>query len=271
MNSLQVSPDWLRKLRASASQPPLRPRLPLWAGEALIGSVEPEFLSQIGLQRNEYLRKQLSKEERSGVAGWAILGDVTSILNHLAAVMRDAGLAGAWRDEQLAVLDQGGHRIGTVERAAVRPLGITTCAVHLVGHTPAGSCWVQQRALNKSVDPGLWDTLMGGMISAAETVETALQRETWEEAGLRLDELQAVQHGGRLTTRRPSADGGSTGYVVEQIDWYRCIVPAGLTPVNQDGEVEQFALLPPDELLRRLQGDGFTIDAALILVQALGL
>jgi len=27
--------------------------------------------------------------------------------------------------------------------------------------------WVQQRALDKANDPGLWDTLMGGMVSAA--------------------------------------------------------------------------------------------------------
>ena len=72
--------------------------------------------------------------------------------------------------------------IGQVERGAVRPLGIATQAVHLVGHAADGRIWVQQRALNKANDPGLWDTLMGGMVSAADTVATALVRETWEEA-----------------------------------------------------------------------------------------
>ena len=33
------------------------------------------------------------------------------------------------------------------------------------------------------------------------------------------------------------------GYVVEYIDWYRCVVPEGVVPVNQDGEVAQFRLM----------------------------
>jgi len=266
-----VNPAWLRQLHASASQAPRRLRQPFWANASLIGTVEVDFLSQIKLQPHDCLRKKLLKEERAGVVGWAIHGDVTTTLNRLAVAMRGAGLAGAWRDEQLAVLDEAGRRIGSIERAAVRPLGIATQAVHLVGQTPGGSCWVQQRAFNKSVDPGLWDTLMGGMISAEETLATALQRETWEEAGLHISDLKDLRPGGRLSTGRPSDDGGGTGYVVEQIDWYGCTVPDGLTPVNQDGEVERFALLPQDELLSRLQNDEFTIDAALIFAQLLGL
>ncbi len=125
------------------------------------------------------------------------MGDVTTSLNKIAVALHEAGLAGAWRDEQLAVPDQFGHRKGTVERAAVRPLGITTLAVHLVGQSPDGRFWVQQRAFDKSNDPGLWDTLMGGMVSAADTVETALVRETWEEAGLHTAALQAMRYGGQ--------------------------------------------------------------------------
>ena len=72
-----------------------------------------------------------------------------------------------------------------MERAVVRPLGITTFAVHLLA-SPDGRHWVQQRSLTKPNDPGLWDTLMGGMIPASDSMAQALERETWEEAGLRL-------------------------------------------------------------------------------------
>ena len=51
------------------------------------------------------------------------------------------------------MLDESSQRVGTIERAAVWPLGITTHAVHLVGQTPARDVWVQQRAFNKSNDP----------------------------------------------------------------------------------------------------------------------
>lgn len=267
----RVNPDWLQRLHASAIRSPRLPRQPLWAGESVIGSVEVDFLSQIGLQPRNYLREQLSKEERSGVAGWHVLGDATATLNKLAYALRDAGLAGAWRDEQLAVTDDSGQRVGTIERAAVRPLGITTHAVHLAAQTAGGRHWVQQRAFNKSNDPGLWDTLMGGMISAVDTLETALQRETWEEAGLRIAELEGLRHGGRLTTKRPAADGNGAGYVVEHIDWYCCTLPDGLVPLNQDGEVAQFALMDGPELITAMQHGEFTLEAALILTDVMKL
>lgn len=262
-------PAWLRALRDSASVPPLRPRVPLWAGQSVIGSVESGFLSKIALQSVLNGRHQLLKEEQPRALGWRLMGDVTVGLNQLARILHDAGLAGAWRDEQLAVHDQFDHLKGTVERAAVRPLGIATVSVHLVGQAPDGRFWVQQRALSKSTDPGLWDTLAGGMVAAADTVVTGLARETWEEAGLQVAELQNQSYGGRLATRRPSTEGHGVGYMVEDIEWYRCTVPQHLLPENRDGEVERFALLDKAALLERLQQGDFTIEAALVLVAAM--
>ena len=271
MSHLSINDNWLHELRASAAQPPSPTRQPLWAGASLIGSVEADFLSQIDLSRLFNGREQLLKEERFGVVGWCLHGDTTTGLNQLAAAMRAAGLAGVWRSEQLAVLDETGQRVGTIERAAVRPLGITTLAVHLVGQTPDGHFWVEQRAFDKANDPGLWDTLMGGMVSANDTTETALQRETWEEAGLYIDELHHLSWGGRLSVSHPCSDGNGAGYVQEHIDWYRCTVPDGLTPENQDGEVEQFCLMESEQLLQAMQRGEFTLEATLIFAEIMNL
>ena len=83
----------------------------------------------------------------------------------IALAMRDLGFTHVWRNEQLPVYDVRGHQLGSIERAAVRTLGLRTRAVHLVGETSDGHFWLQQRALNKANDPGQWDTLMGGLIS----------------------------------------------------------------------------------------------------------
>ena len=263
--------EWLAGLRAGATVAPLRPRVPLWAGQSVIGSVEADFLHQKCLQPFINGPHQLLKEEHPRELGWRLMGDVSVSLNKLAKLLHDAGLAGAWRNEQLAVHDQFDHFKGTVERAAVRPLGIATTAVHLVGQAPDGRFWCQQRSFRKSNDPGLWDTLMGGMVSSADTVESALARETWEEAGLKVADLQPLRYGGRLTTRRPAADGNGSGYVIEDIDWYRCTVPEGLQPENRDGEVEQFVLMDTQQMLRKMEQGGFTTEAALILADALQL
>jgi hypothetical protein len=58
--------------------------------------------------------------------------------------------------------------------------------------------------------------------------------------------------------------------VIERVDWYRCTLPDGVQPLNQDGEVAQFALLEVPDLIERLQRDEFTTEAALILECALG-
>ncbi|RZJ26633.1 MAG: NUDIX domain-containing protein [Haliea sp.] len=259
-----LDPHWLAALRAGGQLVPARPRLPLLAGDTVIGSVEPDFLSQISLQPTSDGREQLSITEHEGAPAWRLSGEPTAALAALALALREAGRAHAWRDEQLAVTDVQGRRIGTVERAVVRVLGITTAAVHLVGQAEDGRFWIQQRSFSKSNDPGMWDTLMGGMISGADTLETALERETWEEAGLRLHQLRGIVRGGHVDIRRPCDDGHGAGYVIERIDWYHGTVPDGVVPVNQDGEVERFVLMDKSEMLEKMHAGEFTSEAALI-------
>ena len=262
--------DWLKTLVAEANQSPALARVPFYVQNMKIGSVEPIFMRHLALQPNQIGRKQLLKEEQSG---WHLMlgeSDVTSALNQLAGVLQDAGLAGAWRNELLAVRDEAGVQIGTIERGAVRSFGIATLAVHLVGQTQDGRFWVQQRALNKPNDPGKWDTLMGGMVSAGDTVETALARETWEEAGLHIAELQNLRYGGRQSNCRPSSNGAA-GYMQEFIEWYVATVPDGLTPINQDGEVAQFVLMDEAQLLAAMQRGEFTLEAALMMAATINL
>ena len=196
---------------------------------------------------------------------------VTPALNLLAQALRAQGQCGPWRDEQLAVCNAHGERLGTIERGAVRVLGIATRAVHLVGRAPDGRIWVQQRSKTKPNNPGMWDTLMGGMVSAADNLQQALERETWEEAGLRLPELLGSEHGGQVDFSRPSREGGGVGYMVERIDWFRCTVPEGLEPRNQDGEVERFELWSPAQVRECIAAGGFTLEAALVLSACCGL
>jgi 8-oxo-dGTP pyrophosphatase MutT (NUDIX family) len=142
----------------------------------------------------------------------------------------------------------------------VRALGIPSFAAHLVGSAADGKVWVQQRAFDKATDPGAWDTLVGGLIGAGETTLGALERETMEEAGLVLARLDGLVHAGRVAVRRPVAEG----YMVEDIEVFHAVVPSGVAPVNQDGEVERFECLDLDALHARLAGGAFTLEAALV-------
>jgi isopentenyldiphosphate isomerase len=146
-------------------------------------------------------------------------------------------------------------------------LGISTHGVHLHGYTADNRIWTQQRAFDKKTHPGLWDTLMDGMVSAGNSMARALERETIEEAGLRLEQVKHLQQVGSFTMRLPNAHDCGLEYVVERIDWYECLVPDDVIPVNTDGEVQQFNLVSQEELCQMLLGGLFTTEAAMILGQ----
>lgn len=272
---LRLPQAWRAALRARAEQPPAGPRVPLALvpeGESTpvqVGSVAPALIEALAgdLRRDGCLRPWRA-DATDAAGGWLIEGAPDAGLQWLAHALRARGLCGPWRDELLAVHDAQGQRVAVVERGAVRPLGITTQAVHLVGRSPDGRHWVQQRARNKANDPGKLDTLMGGMVSAADTVKQALARETQEEAGLALSSLAALRHGGRITIQRPSSAAEGLGWMHEHIDWFECEVPDGVQPCNQDGEVEAFHLLDLPGLQAHLLDDAFTLEAALVISAA---
>ena len=98
-----------------------------------------------------------------------------------------------------------------------------------------------------------------------------MQRETWEEAGLEVAALTQVVHGGHVDFSRPSREGGGVGFMRERIDWFSAQVPEGQVPHNQDGEVDEFALLPIPLLCERVAQGHFTREAGLVSGGFLGL
>lgn len=244
---------WIATQRARADRPPMLPRSRLTFGtDICIGSIEPSLAIRM---QSDGLPLRPTDD------AWLIDAPAAPSLEAIARWLDTHRLASRWRNELLSVTDDAGNAIAAIERAAVRPLGITTHAVHLIAHAPNGDAWVQQRALDKATDPGLWDTTMGGLVSAGESIRQTLARETWEEAGLRIEALRDVSQRGRFTVRRPV----DNGYMVEHIHVFGATVPAGLAPLNQDGEVAAFECVPRDVLRQRLLAGRFTLEAGLIL------
>lgn len=56
--------------------------------------------------------------------------------------------------------------------------------VHLHIFNEAGELYLQKRSMDKDIQPGKWDTAVGGHIDYGETVEEALRREVREEVGI---------------------------------------------------------------------------------------
>lgn len=57
-------------------------------------------------------------------------------------------------------------------------------AVHVLVFNPAGELLLQQRSLRKDIQPGKWDTSVGGHLEVGESYLAAAHREMAEELGL---------------------------------------------------------------------------------------
>jgi isopentenyldiphosphate isomerase len=199
-------------------------------------------------------------------AGLAPGAELDALLAGVAQVLRDADCLRGWRNELLDVADGDGKRLGQIERAAARPLGILTRAVHLNAWTPDGRLWVARRALSKATDPGMWDTLVGGLVASGEDLDLALTRECDEEAGLSpqdiagRDPLRTIL---RMHRRLPE------GYQVEDLLVSRCVLPAGVVPQNRDGEVMEIATVSAQQALAMVAAGEVTLEAALVIIDGI--
>ena len=90
------------------------------------------------------------------------------------------------QNEMLTLVDETGIVTGTALRGLCHD-GITK-PLHLVVHLHVfnrnGELYLQKRPDWKDIQPGKWDTAVGGHVDAGEAVLVALRREAREELGL---------------------------------------------------------------------------------------
>ncbi|MDP4203295.1 MAG: NUDIX domain-containing protein [Bacteroidota bacterium] len=88
-------------------------------------------------------------------------------------------------DEIFPLVDEQGNVIGKATRKECH--GGTFWlhpVVHLHIFNSKGELFLQKRAMTKDTQPGKWDTAVGGHVDYGEDVETALNREAFEELGV---------------------------------------------------------------------------------------
>ncbi|WP_163324240.1 NUDIX domain-containing protein [Draconibacterium mangrovi] len=89
-------------------------------------------------------------------------------------------------EEWVPLVDEQGKVTGQAPRSQVHNGSkLLHPVVHLHVLNNKGAILIQKRPANKIIQPGKWDTAVGGHISAGETLEQALKKEVFEEIGLK--------------------------------------------------------------------------------------
>ncbi|MBQ8270754.1 MAG: NUDIX domain-containing protein [Bacteroidaceae bacterium] len=89
--------------------------------------------------------------------------------------------------ERLPLVDVEGRVTGSATRGECHNGSkLLHPVVHLHLFDSSGRIYLQQRPLWKDIQPGKWDTAVGGHIDFGEDVSSALEREVREELGIEL-------------------------------------------------------------------------------------
>jgi isopentenyldiphosphate isomerase/intracellular septation protein A len=90
-------------------------------------------------------------------------------------------------EEWFPVVDEDGKITGKAPRTVCHDgkSKLLHPVVHLHLFNKDGKIFLQKRSAKKDIQPGKWDTSVGGHIAPGETIEDALLRESVEEIGLR--------------------------------------------------------------------------------------
>ena len=181
----------------------------------------------------------------------------------------EQGLVRAWRNEIFPLLNPlTGEVLALMERAAMRFWGALTLGAHATGYLADARghpthLWIARRSPHKATDPGLSDNLIGGGVAFGQSPVQALVREGWEEAGLSPQQMRRAVPGRVLRVMRPVAEGF-------QHEWLHCFdlrLEPDEKPVNQDGEVASFQLLPVAQALALAATQAMTVDASLVTLE----
>ena len=183
---------------------------------------------------------------------------------------RDQGYINGWRDEHYLISDGEGTPLFSIERSATALLGVLNLGVHLNGfvrRTDGIWLWMARRARNRPRYPGKLDQMVAGGMTAYQSPQQVMKRECQEEAGVPMTLAETLKSVGLVTLCHHNSKGQLRREIIYTYDLE---LPETFQPCNQDGEVEEFQLMPIAEVMRLVaETDDIKINCNLVVLDFL--
>jgi len=240
---------------------------PLKAGAAVVGRIRDDFLPTLARFPDVFR-----------IADGAVVLDPalddfaarTAAVDRVCDVLVEEGSLDPRHGERYGAFDvPGGTCFFAMDRRHVIRFGVLSAGVHVngvVGHGAERRMWIARRSRTKATYPGQLDNLVAGGKAHDEAVESVMIRECGEEAGIPGPLAATAVPVSAITYAMETA----TGIRYDVVWSYDLVLPDDFVPRPEDGEVEDFMLLPIAEVARLVrETDGFKFNCNLVVIDYL--
>ena len=167
------------------------------------------------------------------------------------------------------VLQWGDAPLAQLDRVAVPWFGVRAFGVHVNGFVRKKDgiyIWVGERALDRRVDPGKLDNMIGGGQPIGLSIRENLRKEAMEEAGIVPALIDTAKH---VRTMRYRLERNS-GLRNDTLFIFDLELAEDFVPQNTDNEVAAFHLLPAAEVATIIHDtDHFKFNCNMVIVDFL--
>jgi len=221
--------------------------LPFWVGGEQLGWTNKDFAKHleafdtvftIDSQRLSFVEPLNTPDKRSQAIALVL------------EALHQQGVIDSWVGEYYGVTQTYGETPRfLMERAAVTFLGVRGYGVHLNGLVKKADgihIWVARRTRDKPFWPGMLDQMVaGGQPAGIGRMENVI-KEAAEEANIPLNVAKTA----KLVSTLHYCGETHRGMSVDTLFNYDLWLPEDFIPENTDGEVDEFILMPLEEMAR---------------------
>lgn len=220
---------------------------PFKVGKAQVGWIRADFLSALKAFPDIF---DFADDGISLNASLNSLDSRTEAMDAVIKTLLEVGTIDRYFGETYPVTAYLFHQpLFLIDRAVASYFGTRTFGQHLNGFVrkPDGlHMWIARRAADRGLFPNRLDHLVAGGLPYNLALSENLRKECYEEAGIPAEIADIARSIGMIT----SCYRNERGTKPDSLYCYDLELPEDFQPVCTDGEVQEFMLLPIEEVMR---------------------